>query len=158
MSMEPTQWPTILDEIVSRSRAECWIYPGGKPTEYPKVNLRGSIRRLARTVLEAELERPIASGMLVCHTCDQRRCYNPDHLYEGTQTQNMNDCRIRGRLASGLHHPLTKLSESDVVLIRRDQRPSTTLAAELGVSAAYVHSVRWRKARTEVPEESSSLG
>lgn len=36
----------------------------------------------------------------VCHTCDTPQCVNPEHLFVGTRTDNMRDCRSKGRLAS----------------------------------------------------------
>lgn len=40
---------------------------------------------------------PIPEGYYVLHRCDNRKCVNPDHLYIGTQQENMNDMYARGR-------------------------------------------------------------
>jgi hypothetical protein len=40
---------------------------------------------------------PVPDGMDVCHTCDNRRCWNPHHLWLGTRKQNMEDCTRKGR-------------------------------------------------------------
>lgn len=52
---------------------------------------------------------PIPTGMQVNHHCDQRDCFNPEHLYAGTQKQNVQDAidRQRGHVSRGWRSELT---------------------------------------------------
>ncbi|MGE3341564.1 MAG: HNH endonuclease [Candidatus Altimarinota bacterium] len=43
---------------------------------------------------------PIPSGKYVCHKCDNRLCVKPQHLFLGTQKENLEDCKRKGRLPS----------------------------------------------------------
>lgn len=49
----------------------------------------------------------IPDGMLVCHKCDNPSCINPEHLFLGTQSENMQDCKRKGRLIPP-PHPVAK--------------------------------------------------
>ena len=55
----------------------------------------------------------IDKGLDVCHSCDNRKCINPDHLFLGTRKQNMEDAKSKGRTARGFALPQTKLSDDD---------------------------------------------
>lgn len=90
-----------------------YINPGG-------YGRRGHVL-VHREALEARLGRTLAPGMDACHTCDNRRCVNPDHLYEGTRRQNMADATARGRhnKRRGEVNQRAKLTADDVRQIRQ---------------------------------------
>lgn len=57
-------------------------------------------------------------GIVVRHTCDNRRCVNPMHLAAGTAKDNSEDMVRRGRSARGRLQGSAKLRDSDVHTIR----------------------------------------
>lgn len=62
----------------------------------------------------------LLAGKQINHTCDNTLCVNPEHLYQGTPKDNMDDMFNRGRNyhPAGSSHKQAKLTEEDVTLIR----------------------------------------
>lgn len=75
---------------------------------YGRFRTGGVEYRAHRYALMQALGRPLGDGLVARHTCDTPACVNPEHLLEGTQRENLEDCRSRGRLfrPGGNHKPL----------------------------------------------------
>ncbi len=88
---------------------------------------------------------PIPKGLHVLHKCDNPPCYNVDHLFLGTQKQNMDDKRNKGRdiHAAGETHGSSKLTAEQVTSIRERYRPGNglTLGREFGVHKSTIARV-----------------
>lgn len=61
----------------------------------------------------------IPYGMLICHSCDNRKCVNPKHLFIGTTEQNIKDMLIKKRHAYGERQRCAKLKLKDVIKIKK---------------------------------------
>uniref|UniRef100_A0A6M3J2R7 Putative homing endonuclease n=1 Tax=viral metagenome TaxID=1070528 RepID=A0A6M3J2R7_9ZZZZ len=80
---------------------------------------------------------PVPDGIMVLHDCGNRRCCNPRHLYLGTAQDNANDRERDGRTTHGLEQHNARLTESQVVEIRRRMKagePAKYLAVEYGIT------------------------
>lgn len=76
----------------------CWNFKGCKTkTGYGRIRVNGVHWMAHRYSLSCHLGRPIADGMVVLHLCDNPSCVNPEHLKEGTQKENIEDCIQKGR-------------------------------------------------------------
>jgi len=79
----------------------------------------------------------------VCHHCDNRRCVNPDHFFDGTYRDNRRDCVRKNRHSppkGELNHK-AKLTEANVREIRASKERTIVLAQKFGVSPESIQNV-----------------
>lgn len=90
---------------------------------------------------------------VVCHSCDNRACINPAHLFAGNHKINMKDMANKGRAAKpkGSIHPISKLTEDKVIEIKSlgiiSVQETRQIANKMGVSYQCIRDVvigrRW---------------
>src|SRR5689334_2841330 len=86
----------------------CWNWKGAR-TElgYGLISVPPHGRMMgAHRVAWALRHGAAPNDMFVCHKCDNPSCVNPDHLFLGTNSDNMRDCVAKGRHGNqwdGLH-------------------------------------------------------
>lgn len=101
---------------------ECWEWQASvNQSGYGTVNLVGFY--LAHRLAWYLCCGSIPEGLLVCHSCDNRLCCNPSHLWLGTNDDNIADMVNKGRANSpkGDDHWTRKSPEN---LRRGDNHPA----------------------------------
>jgi hypothetical protein len=98
----------LISRLVSRSTltpGECWIWHGWTNHKgYGQTSYHGQNVFIHRKIYELMHGVLLTTEQFVCHTCDQRSCWNPAHLFLGDAKVNNNDCAAKGR-----HHNATKV-------------------------------------------------
>lgn len=144
---KPVALETLFWDHVQRGGAdECWLWEGAT-TPFGYGDIKSHQRRHNAHRVSYELHKgPIPQGMQVCHRCDNPRCCNPGHLWLGTAGDNCRDMVAKGRHVSpalkGSKNGRAILTDALVMEIRRDKRPGTQIAADLGLGITTVNSIR----------------
>jgi len=100
----------------------CWLWEAslnGTKGYYGQIRT-GNTMSLAHRVSYELHKGKIPKGKFVLHTCDVPSCVNPDHLFLGTQLDNMLDKKIKNRCHSnkGSENGRSKLTEKEVTEIK----------------------------------------
>lgn len=142
------------EKFVTQGDDECWEWNAAlNESGYGVMTIgtRTDRRRVRahRFSMELHLGRPLSSGEVVLHACDNPPCVNPLHLRVGTQHDNVMDA-IQKRRMNTSESKATKLSTEAVRNIKSAIQagvPQKTLAAEYGISKSLVSMInkgkRW---------------
>ncbi len=77
----------------------CWLWTAGSrgKTGYGAFKIDGKVidsHRVSYTIHKGEIPK----GLYVCHSCDNRKCVNPEHLFLGSAKENWQDGFDKGRI------------------------------------------------------------
>lgn len=93
--------PTIRFWAKVQKYEDCWLWRGAVVRGYGEFRGVDSKMIKAHRFSFEETYGPIPSGLIVCHSCDQRICVRPEHLILGTYDENNLDMYLKGRGANG---------------------------------------------------------
>ena len=111
----------------------CWVCTSHTKDlcGYPLMYIDGKLQTLSRYIYRT-YKGEIPEGMYVLHTCDNPNCINPEHLYLGTQLDNMRDMVNKGRsvhrygkdnpMYNKKHTEQTRQKMKDAWVIRKQQK------------------------------------
>jgi hypothetical protein len=136
---------------------DCWEWQGCRhhQTGYGTIRWGRRTAMAHRVAFEIHSGKPIPGGLKVLHRCDNRPCCNPNHLFLGTQHENVLDMVAKGRNPNyvGERNPRAKLSEIDVIAIRAggyDHLSNRAVSKLFGVTDVLVGLIRRKKIWTHI--------
>lgn len=135
----------FMAKVMPVPESGCWIWDGYTDAKmgYGMFWWNGSMR-LSHRVSHELFVSPVPKGMHVCHACDVPSCVNPAHLWLGTNADNVADKVRKGRARNlrGEQHPMAKLSQDQVIAIRRSPKSGRWVAKEFGIDRSTVQYIR----------------
>lgn len=136
---------------------ECWLWTAGKNSAgYGVLSVERRPMLAHRFSLSLHRGEMVPPGVFVLHSCDNPGCVNPGHLRQGTQKENMQDAKLRGRISAppvhygpapnrtmpkGESNPSSKLTNEGVAqiyVLRLAGMGSTTIAKKMGLDPSTV--------------------
>lgn len=108
----------------------------------PGPGRRRKVVLVHRVVMERHLGRALSADEFVCHRCDNPPCANPDHLFLGSQSDNMRDCARKNR-APGARLSTSEAQEIRALLAKGHRAAS--LAQRFGITRSAVYRVQSRQ-------------
>lgn len=144
----------ILDRFWDKvdKTEKCWLFRNGtKRMVYGTIGIGG--KTVKSHILSWLIHNgSIPDGLYVCHKCDNRPCVRPEHLFLGTQSDNMKDAMNKGRISvprtgnkkQGVRRNNAKLNDIAVREIRDYFETYPSSYEELGLRFNVSASAIWK--------------
>ena len=130
----------------------CWEWLGSKnPKGYGTIQRNGLGTNVASRVSWELHFGDIPDGLFVCHHCDNPGCTNPEHLFLGTNKDNQQDSKRKGRRSDqrGEKNGNSKLTYDQAKTIRHlyeaERRTNKELSEFFNTSTANVWMITTRR-------------
>lgn len=131
----------------------CWIWTASVAGKgYGQIKLPGQRKQIYAHRLSYMIHKGEDPGKKhICHTCDNPRCVNPEHLFIGTSQDNHDDMKAKGRHTFGEKSATVKLTEKQVEQIMdmlKANVPQTRIAKAFNVHQTTISKIhrkeRWQ--------------
>jgi hypothetical protein len=138
-----------LVQNMSISEKGCWEWTGATTLGYGSTRIpelygtfKIMVHGLAWVAFKGEA---IPDGLFVCHHCDNPKCFNPDHLFAGTQQENLQDCSRKGRTMTGSLNGNSKYTIEQikrVVELLKEGMPGKEIHSITGISRTHISRIK----------------
>lgn len=138
----------IEAKVLRIPEAGCWVWMGSTQVRGYGEIISNNRKHLAHRASYEAFVGKIPKGMYVCHACDNVACVNPNHLFLGTQKQNLQDMANKGRSTRGVKNPMAKLDEYGVRQIKegiKAGQSDSSLAKSWMVCRQTINNIRNKK-------------
>jgi hypothetical protein len=140
---------TIKERLYSKIKVNpknnCWEIKLNKGARYPWIRVNGKYKRTHRVSYEIHIGK-IPDGINCLHKCDNTKCCNPEHLFLGTQADNVADMIKKGRkrIFKGIELYEAKLNKTKILAIKKKIEkgiPVLKVAKQYGVNQVVIRGI-----------------
>jgi len=150
---------TFWSHIAVGKPDECWPWIKSTVRGYGHFRQKRRDVYAHRRAYELTHQTTLTSDIVVCHSCDNPACCNPAHLWIGKQSDNLRDCRVKGRHRGPSPEKRAtyncKITPNDVVAIRQrhaaGEKPKS-IAESYPLTLNGIHRIIRRETWKIVPE------
>lgn len=151
-AFKPLTIERVLESVQYDQVGGCWLWDATTDTPgYAQLGSNGQRVAVHRWVLEQRLGRSLQPGLLACHRCNISYCVNPNHIYEGTWSDNARDRERAHGPRVGVkitRRKGPKLASDQARAIFLSLSSDEEIARNYGISAATVAKIKrgemWR--------------
>ena len=142
----------------------CWLWTGANTKKgYGRFKIKAKLHSPHRVSLSLSIGS-ICLDKQVCHKCDNPSCVRPDHLFEGTRSDNMKDAFSKGRLPgftvhisrAGESSQNSKLTENQVREIKKrlaNKEKASVIAKDYTIHERTISNIKLNKTWNSVTVE-----
>lgn len=129
---------------------DCWLWTASTQGKYGQFRIAPGVKTSAHRYAWVLMHGEIPDGLIVCHTCDNPRCVNVDHMFLGTHADNTKDMCLKDRANKKISNAI---AESIRVEYREGTRTQKFLAEKYGVDRSLISLIvtgRQRKVSQDI--------
>jgi len=133
-------------QIAASTPSECLLWDMSLNTHgYGQIYYMGKVMKAHRVAYHMHYGHFPVHG--ACHTCDNRNCFNPHHLFDGDQRANMRDAAGKGRF---LARAASSIDPAEVFKLTSTGMTAAAIARFMGISPSYVCLIQQGRRRNRV--------
>ncbi len=146
---------SIKCKLLSKFKANdagCWIWQGSRSGLYGKVRFNSKTLSVHKASYK-EFVGDIPFGKWVCHKCDTPACFNPDHLFIGSPSDNRRDAVSKKRIKMGIDNVFSHFTYTQILEMRSLKSEGFTydrIARIFNCSVTHAYNIIKNKYRKEL--------
>ena len=128
---------------INKHENGCWLWTGGQGRGYGRFRIGDKLVVASRASFVLFKNEELTKK-LVCHHCDNPLCVNPEHLFQGTIQDNVDDKMKKGRHKTlhGIEQKNAKLNDDAVRQIKNGIMSRSKMAMHFDVSLSLIKAIR----------------